>query len=46
MILETIDKTCRNAVIDLSYVLKVLQTLNLLTGILRPLVNANKTLTE
>lgn len=31
---------------DISHVLKVYQTLNLLNGILRPLVNANKTLTE
>lgn len=46
MILETVDKICKNQVIDISFVMKVLQTLNLLNGILKPLVSANKTLTE
>lgn len=44
--MESVDKKCKRAVIDISYVMKVTQTLNLLNGILKPLVNANKTLTE
>lgn len=44
--MELLDKVCKNAVIDISYVMKVTQTLNLLNGILKPLVSVNKTLTE
>ena len=31
---------------EISHVIRVTMTLNLLNGILRPLVNSNKTLTE
>lgn len=45
-ILEAIDKICKAPVMELSYVCKVTQTLNLLNGILKPLVSSNKTLIE
>jgi len=44
--MESIDKICRNPVMEISHVIRVTMTLNLLNGILRPLVNSNKTLTE
>ena len=45
-IIEAIDKICRNAVMEIAAVIKVTMTLNLLNGILRPLVNSNKYLSE
>ena len=37
-IMESIEKICRNPVMDISFVIKVIMTLNIITGILRPLV--------
>jgi dynein heavy chain len=37
-IMESIEKICRNPVMDISFVVKVIMTLNIITGILRPLV--------
>jgi dynein heavy chain len=45
-ILESIEKICKAPVMEINYVCKVIMTLNMLVGILKPLVQANKTLTE
>jgi len=45
-ILESIEKICRSPVMEISNVIKVLMTLNVLVGIIKPLVSSNKTLTE
>lgn len=45
-IMETVEKQCRNAVIDISYTIKVTNTLNMLQGFLHHLANNNKTLSE
>lgn len=45
-ILESMDKIAKAPTMDISHVIKVTMTLNLLNGILRPLVNSNKILTE
>lgn len=45
-IMESIDKICKSPTMDISHVIKVTMTLNLLNGILKPLVNSNKTLSE
>ena len=45
-ILENVEKICKEPTMDISKVVKVCNTLNLLTGLLIPFVNSNKTLTE
>jgi dynein heavy chain len=44
--MESIDKICKAPVMEISFVCRVIMTLNLLNGILKPLVQSNKTLTE
>ena len=44
--IESIDKICKSPVMDIAAVIKVTMTLNLLCGMLRPLVNSNKYLSE
>lgn len=45
-IMESTDKICKAPVMEVSHVCRVTMTLNLLAGILRPLVSTNKTLSE